>query len=87
MLLAGGDPTELERDLAVPARLADGRRLDRVQRDVLEPARIEHEGRLLDLLGREDAVAGLEEEPAAQRPGAETESSAPAARAALSVGY
>ena len=54
-----------KRDLPVPARLADGRRDSRVQRDPLDPAGVEHERRSLDLPVGADREAGHEEEAAA----------------------
>ena len=65
MLVSGGNSAERERDTAISARLAHRRRLDGVQRDVLEPVRIEHERRVPNLLDRLDAKACLEEDPAA----------------------
>ena len=46
VLRARGDVAELEDELAVAARLADRRGLERVERDPLDPAGVEHEGRL-----------------------------------------
>jgi hypothetical protein len=68
VLAAGRDPAELEREPAVPARLADRRGRDRVQRHPLEPAGLEDDRRLLDLLACVNVEAGLEVEAAADLP-------------------
>ena len=65
VLGAGPHVPEVEGDLPVPARLADGRRDGRVQRDPLDPAGVEHERRSLDLPVGADREAGHEEEAAA----------------------
>src|SRR4051794_12518349 len=63
--LSCGNVPEVERERPVAARLADGARLDRVDRVPFEPALGENERGLLQLLPRGDREPGLPEEPAA----------------------
>jgi NADPH:quinone reductase-like Zn-dependent oxidoreductase len=66
MLLPRGDVTELESNPPVAARLADRAGLEGVQSHALEPAGIEHERGLLDLLVGVDVESRLEVEAASQ---------------------
>ena len=57
---------ELEGDAAVSARLADRARRERVEGDALQPAGLEHQRRLADLLRRADVKRDSKKRPLAQ---------------------
>src|SRR4051812_40441384 len=59
------DVPEVERELSVPARLADRARLDRVDRHALRPAGIEHQHGVLQVLVRVDVEPRAPQEAAA----------------------
>ena len=69
VIVARGDVAELERDAPVAARLADGRRLDRVQRHALEPPFVELESSVLQVAVGGDREPRLPEQLAADVPG------------------
>src|SRR3954454_12622612 len=60
--VAGLQRVVAQHDAPVPAGLADGRRLDRVDLHPLDPAVGEHDPRVVDRLRRADLEARLEEQ-------------------------
>ena len=65
----GSDVAEIEPQAPVVARLADRRRLDRVDAHALRPARVEHEPCIPEIALRGDVEARLHEVAAANRGG------------------